>query len=239
MKKVMLYSGGCDSYLISKIYKPDLKIYVNLHTEYSESEMKKLDDDVIVIDYPFLKNFEEDNGVIPLRNLYLIMIACNYTGYDDVEICLGVNNGDQYYNDKSLEFFRNAEKFLNQIYNDGAFTKQIKNIKLKYDTLQYTKYELLKMYLKQGGDIETAYNEIFTCQHPINNEPCWNCKYCFLKFVPFYLAGYKFSNSIIQSMSKFFKEDALPKIEKGKSYYSKELLEVLEVGKRLNLINSE
>lgn len=236
MKKVMLYSGGCDSYLISKIYKPDLKIYVNLHTEYSKAEMEKLDDDVIVIDFPFLKDFEEENGVIPLRNLYLLMIACNYTGYDDVEICLGVNNGDQYYNDKSKKFFKEVEKLLNMIYNVGAFTKQIKNIKLKYDTLQYTKYELLKMYLEQGGDIETAFNEIFTCQHPINNESCWNCKYCFLKFVPFYLAGYDFDTSVIERMKKFLKEDVLPKIKKNKSYYGKELLEVLEVAEKLDVL---
>ena len=42
MKKVLLYSGGMDSWLIDKIWQPDKKIYINMHTRYSEQEIKKI-----------------------------------------------------------------------------------------------------------------------------------------------------------------------------------------------------
>ena len=89
MKKILLYSGGMDSWLIDKIWQPDQKIYFNLHTDYSDLEMDRLPDDVTIMDFPFLKQFEiPHNGVIPLRNLYLFMLACNLTGFEDVEISI-------------------------------------------------------------------------------------------------------------------------------------------------------
>ena len=39
MKQVLLYSGGWDSYCASFIYPQAKKIYVNLHTPYSDIEM--------------------------------------------------------------------------------------------------------------------------------------------------------------------------------------------------------
>ena len=37
--KVLLFSGGSDSVLISYLYKPDFLVYVNMHTRYSEEEI--------------------------------------------------------------------------------------------------------------------------------------------------------------------------------------------------------
>ena len=48
MKKVLLYSGGLDSWLISQIWKPDMRLYVNMHTEYSQQEIDRLPQDVKV-----------------------------------------------------------------------------------------------------------------------------------------------------------------------------------------------
>lgn len=49
MKKVLLYSGGTDSWLIDKIWKPDTKIYIDIHGRYSEVEKKRLPNDVKVV----------------------------------------------------------------------------------------------------------------------------------------------------------------------------------------------
>ena len=46
-KKVMLYSGGMDSWLISRIWKPDVKLYVDMNTKYSKQEIARLPKDVI------------------------------------------------------------------------------------------------------------------------------------------------------------------------------------------------
>lgn len=231
MEKILLYSGGLDSWLIDKLWKPDKKIYVDLHTEYSEEEKQRLEDDVIIIDFPDISQFMLENGVLPLRNLYLLMIACNYSNFDDVEICLGATAGDYLYNDKSYTFGKKSEDLLNTIYNVGKFRHPNKNIKINLNFLEYTKYDLLKEYIENGGDIEEAFNKSFTCQHPLNNKPCWSCKYCFLKWVAFYLAGYKFNDNINKSMINYLKNIALPKIKNNESYYGKEKIDVLNVYK--------
>ena len=117
MKKVLLYSGGMDSWLIDKIWQPDKKIYINMHTRYSEQEIKKikaLNTDVEIIDFP-LGQWERDDKIIPLRNLYLPMVVCNITGTEDVDICLGATAGDRVL-DKSKEFVEKANDLLNYLY---------------------------------------------------------------------------------------------------------------------------
>lgn len=77
MKKVLLYSGGMDSWLIDKIWKPDVKLYIDMKTRYSEEEIKRLPNDVI-IEQLDLGKWERTDAIIPLRNLYLVMLATNY-----------------------------------------------------------------------------------------------------------------------------------------------------------------
>ena len=90
MKKVLLYSGGVDSWLINKIWNPDIKLYIDIHNEYSEIEKSQLPKDTIIIDFPYLSKIERKDKYVPLRNLYFLMIASNYGD----EICLGATAGD-------------------------------------------------------------------------------------------------------------------------------------------------
>lgn len=89
-KKVLLYSGGMDSWLIDKIWKPDVKLYVDMGTKYSQEEIKRLPADVVVEKLD-LSKWEREDKIIPLRNMYLIGIATNYGN----EICLGATAGDR------------------------------------------------------------------------------------------------------------------------------------------------
>ena len=77
MTKVLLYSGGMDSWLIDKLWKPDVKLCVNMHTKYSAQEIKNLPEDVIIEELD-LSKWERPDAIIPLRNLYLVMLASNY-----------------------------------------------------------------------------------------------------------------------------------------------------------------
>ena len=55
MQKILLYSGGMDSWLIDKIWKPDRRIYIDMHTRYSQQEIKSIKqrrNDVEIIDFP-------------------------------------------------------------------------------------------------------------------------------------------------------------------------------------------
>ena len=213
MKKVLLYSGGLDSWLINQIWKPDLLIYVDMGTEYTEIEKSRLPKDVLITSLP-LSQFSLENSIIPLRNLYLYMIACNLTKFDDVEICLGAVEGDRI-NDKTQLFADKLNDLLKYLYADQP-NQPTKLVKISMPFLEYSKLDLLLKYKELGGDLHTAYNETFSCYHPtIDNKPCMRCRACFRKVCPFILAGYEFEDFHKKIIKDFFYENVLPRM----SYY--------------------
>jgi len=233
MKKVLLYSGGMDSWLVDKIWKPDLKLYINMNTRYSMEEIKKikeLDNDVIFIDFP-LGQWEDNNSVLPLRNLYLVMIACNITGLEDIIICSGATEGDRVL-DESIDFMDKAEDILNYLYQPQFWVPKGKKIIINKEFKKYTKTDLLKLYIDQGGNVEEAFNRSFSCYSPINNKECWQCRACFRKFISFALNKMTFSQDIIDKNISYIKRKILPEITSG-TYGS--IQEEIEIKKILKL----
>lgn len=208
MKKVLLYSGGMDSWLIDKIWKPDVKLYIDMNTRYSKEEIERLPDDVI-IEKLDLGKWEREDAIIPLRNLYLVMIAAQYGD----EICLGATAGDRVL-DKSFEFAEKASDLLSFLYSEQHWTKERK-IKINLDFKKLTKKELISLYLEQGGDIEEAVVSSFSCYDPIDNQECWQCKPCFRKYVSFKVNGYQFEKSIDNIVKEYLESEIMPEIESG------------------------
>lgn len=210
MQKVLLYSGGVDSWFINQIWKPDIKLYIDLGTDYGKEEielLKQNEPDVQIIDLD-LSKFEMENKIIPLRNLYLIMMACNFTKDEDVEICLGATVGDRNY-DKNLPFLQKTEDLLNYIYSPNDKAIYDKKIKVVTEFKNKSKTDLLNIYLKQGGDINKAYNE--TYGEFKENMSIWELKKFYRKFVCFKLNGYHFSPQIEKTMFNYFKNNELQK----------------------------
>ena len=215
MKKVLLYSGGMDSWLMSKLWKPDMKLYVDMKTRYSENELARIrkEPDVQVVEFP-LGQWEREDAIIPLRNLYLAMVACNVTGSEDVEILIGATAGDRVL-DKSPAFVAKATDLLSYLYTPQHWIPEGKKVKVCIDYKQYTKTDLLKMFKKQGGDLEEAFTHSFSCYDPVDGHECWHCKPCFRKFTAFSEAGYEFSNDVARTVCSYIKTDILPDIEAG------------------------
>lgn len=232
MKKILLYSGGMDSWLIDKIYKPDLKIYVDMNTKYSSNEINKLSNDVTILDFPFLGQFERKDNIIPMRNLYLVMIASSFADTifktESIEICLGATNGDRVL-DKSQDFCDKTNILLNYLYSPQHWIKNGKNVRISVDFKEFTKTELLNMYLNQGGDIEEAFKSSFSCYNPKKGKECWKCKPCFRKFVSFALNGYKFDKKTKETCLKYILEQIYPQILNGTYGRKKEEEEILKV----------
>ena len=58
-KKVLLYSGGMDSFIIDKLWKPDLKLYVDLKGIYNRTEIEHLPEDVEIAEFELYIAFKK------------------------------------------------------------------------------------------------------------------------------------------------------------------------------------
>lgn len=221
-RRVLLYSGGMDSWLIDKIWKPDVKLYVDMGTRYSQEEIRRLPKDVVV-ERLDLSKWEREDKIIPLRNMYLIGIATNYGN----EICLGATAGDRVL-DKSPAFAELYEEMLNFLYQKQHWTEK-RQIRINLDFKRYTKTELLKMFIRQGGDIEEAFNSSFSCYFPKDGKECWGCKPCFRKFIAFAINGYPFSKEVVDMNISYIRREILPLIEKGEYGRKREEEEIKQV----------
>lgn len=182
MKKVLLYSGGMDSWIIDKLYKPDVKLFIDVKTPSSIEERKRLPKDVIIKDFD-LSEYEVKKGshLLPLRNLILAELGSFYGD----EICIGSIGGSVHY-DNNEKFRKDTEDLLNYLYSENN-TKKIK-IVLPY--MNTTKEELIKMYKEQGGNLEEAFNSSFSCYEPVDGKECGKCISCKQKILAFKNNGY-------------------------------------------------
>ena len=181
--KVLLYSGGMDSWLIDKIWRPDRKIFVDVGTPASAEERKRLPADVIVLDFPLLGRFEmpDKNYLLPLRNFFLVLLA---SYYGDI-ICLGSEAGSRH-RDNGRRFARKLTRIINCCLSEIPGRK----VKVVTPFAHMTKAELLSEYVKRGGDIKEAWENSFSCYAPINGKECGNCRSCRQKLAAFQLLNF-------------------------------------------------
>ena len=208
-KKVLLYSGGSDSWLIDKLWEPDVRLYIDIKGRYSKEEMLRLPDDVIVEEFD-LHKWERPDAILPLRNLYFIMLATNFG--DD--ICLGATAGDRVL-DKSVKFADDTQALLNYLYSPQHWIPEGRKINLNLDFKSYTKTQLIGLYVRRGGDIEEAVHGFFSCYTPINGKECFNCKPCFRKAVAFMQNGYTYNDEEELKLIDHMKHNIIPDILEG------------------------
>lgn len=160
-----------DSYIISKLWKPDVKLYIDYGTKQNEEEIKRLPKDVIVKKVDLSEYIEKDGkSTIPLRNLLFANIAINYGEV----IAIGGVKDDLHY-DKSRRFARKATRLFNFVLMKEKSKRKVK-IVVPYRNL--TKTQLLYRYIANGGDIETLEKESWSCYYPVDEKPCGNCTPC-------------------------------------------------------------
>ncbi len=199
-KKVLLFSGGMDSLILSKLFEVDILLYFIHENRYQELELESIRRLIGIgaiaeerIRYCSIFNFqslERDDAIIPGRNLYFILAAANY----GETIYLGSVDGDRTL-DKSVDFFERCETMMNYLYQDQHWCKG-REFRIYSPIKSFTKTELVREYLKQGFDPHALYMSM-SCYNS-NTKPCGWCKPCFRKWVSFILndlpaSGY-FSN---------------------------------------------
>lgn len=232
-KKVLLYSGGMDSWLIDKISKPDVKLYFDIGTPSCKGEIKRLSPDVIVDKTLAGLGTLENSGnfIVPLRNLYFIARATSYGDH----IILGTNKTD-IHNDKLQPFADKLQDVLNFYYGPSldGFSER-KDIVVDFSYKEYTRADLCKMYMDQGGSVEEAITESFSCYTPVEHEDgtiteCHNCRPCFRKMMGFFVNDAKFPKGYLHSFLPYV-EGKMAEWEAagkwGDRYYTKEQYEKL------------
>lgn len=209
--KVLLYSGGMDSWLINKIWKPDAVVYVDIHGAYSEAEKARLPKGAIVVNMPFLGEVEMDGGFVPLRNLYFLMIASHFG--DDV--CLGATAGDGGV-DKSPEFLDRSDEMIDWLWSDKKSYRE-HPVHVEMGFVRMSKGQLIRAYLDMGGTVEEIKRETFSCYTPGSDgmEECMGCYPCFRKYALLRSFGATYSREEMESIWKYVEAQVIPTREEG------------------------
>ena len=141
-ERILLFSGGLDSYIAWHFLEKPKTVYFNLKTSYSDYEIrveKELIPDTIIDNSLNLASRQDSNSdaaFIPMRNLYLAMLACKYG--DEIIIC-GLK--DDCVVDKTPESFDICSGFLSTLNN-----KQIRVISPFWEM---SKADIVKWYLEE------------------------------------------------------------------------------------------
>lgn len=179
-KKVLLFSGGFDSCLQEWLVKPDVLLYVDMKTSYSDRELEALQrlpkyytDRLIIKELP-LGEYERENKYLPYRNLILGTIAMQYGQH----IYFGFNEADdapdkdQMFLDKTTSLFRHLNK--NCLGDMGWSTH---NFSFNAPFKKLTKSQMVKLCLEKGMPVEWIQG-IRSCYDDKSEIGCGRCNVC-------------------------------------------------------------
>jgi 7-cyano-7-deazaguanine synthase in queuosine biosynthesis len=190
MKKVLMFSGGMDSYIGRELLNPDVLLYVDTGNRYSVKEKMNLErirkeqkeDRIVIEKAEFLGKFEQPNGYIPLRNLFFAEIG---TLYGDT-VYMGALKGETS-RDKSGKFRKQTTELTNYLWHDLMLTKK-KDVKVEFPFEKMTKTQLLKKYLDKGYSAEDLKKYSISC-YDTEKLRCGDCPSCFRRWVAEELNG--------------------------------------------------
>lgn len=205
MTKVLLYSSGMDSVAMDFLWKPDVRLYVDMGTAYAEQEKALLPADAVVVPLP-LKQFERPDGIIPLRNLMLVAVAAQF----GTEVGMAATKGDRVL-DKSFRFASLASDLMSFLWSEQHWTPG-KKVKVALPLKLLSKREIVAAYLEAGGDGEVLASRTFSCYAPTaSGAHCGACKPCYRKWVALTCNGI----SAGYSARAYIEQHILPAIKDG------------------------
>lgn len=237
-KSVLLFSGGMDSVMFSKLLNPDVLLYIPTESSYTKRESECIDNLVSkgIIDRNklvrlentlSLKRFERDDFIVPNRNAFLILLASMY----GETIYLGSVYGDRSL-DKDKTFYKLMEDLLNHMWDEQHWTEK-REFKILDPYKSYTKTELLRMYIEQGNDPNDIL-ESYSCYEG-KQCACGVCKPCSRKFIALVNNDIKIPKGYFRNdpLKAEWLERAIPLIKEGK-YRGREDQDFLNAFKKLN-----
>jgi len=228
-KKVILFSGGLDSFIGWHYLGKPRAVYVDLNSRYSHKErttvekLAKLCSMELIIDKTLdIRPWEEPNANIQMRNMFLLMIGTYYGN----EVYLIVQQGEMSIPDRTKQFFLNAQQLVNYLWED-------KKRPIKFDSPFWymTKADMVKWYLDQGLDPENLKRTV-SC-YSSEGKQCGQCSSCFRRWIAFEYNNIheEYDNDI----TKYKKIPEYVKNMKAGKYDMKRTSQTKEVLKKYNL----
>jgi 7-cyano-7-deazaguanine synthase len=234
--KVVLFSGGMDSYCLVKTVKPDIILFFDIGTKDNKKEKELLKTlpfyNKITIVKLNLKQWELKNKILPHRNSIFCLIASNYGN----RIYIGTTKGDTT-KDKDYIFKAQVEGMLNYF----ALDKHKVNLpnypySIEMPFKDITKTEIIKYFIREGNNINELITYSRSCYDGKDKE-CGICRSCIRKAIALELNNYNtdkcfsnkpFENINEETMNKFKERkeefEELQKVIKSKHLYSRTML---------------
>lgn len=173
MSKIILVSGGLDSFIAYKLYggKP---LFIDYGQKYARKELAacyhlfgKSNFEILEVKAPCR---ELENNYIPARNLFLATTAVMYF-YPDKIIMAGLK--DDNCADKNEAAFLEYSQILSK------YAK--KEVKVTSPFWEITKGQAIEMYMKLGHDLALLTKTI-SC-YSASSIPCLDCPACFRRYI--------------------------------------------------------
>lgn len=187
--KVLLYSGGLDSYIANFFVKPDIRLYVNLGTLSSGEEMARLDSEVRIVQGPDMGLLERTDVILPSRNVVLASIGSVYGNH----VYLAASSDDRG-PDKDRDFALKMSDVLN--YSE----RRRGGCEVTVWGEDRMKVETVKAYLDAGGNGRDLAYGSYSCYIGEIQE-CGICNSCVRKFLALRYNGIKTEGIFTQEPS--------------------------------------
>lgn len=220
-KSVLIFSGGLDSLIASRLAKPDILLNVDIGTTASKWEYRCLAQlqelgaipAVQIADLHGLGRYEREDHVLPMRNLFLLAIASMYGEH----LMLGTVEGDLV-GDQSPQFFRKAETIFSILY-DKQWWCQPRPFVITTPLATRTKTECVRDYLADGGSKESLAKSWSCYKFGHGVRHCGHCPACVRKWVALDNNGIDTTNYFIHPpwTSPILTKELLAKVGQGTS----------------------
>lgn len=171
--KILLFSGGLDSYIAWHYLGKPPTVYFHLGTPYSGKEIKVIKELIPETKVEYILQLGDRqigaNAYIPYRNLHLALLANKYA---DTIIIAGLK--DDMVNDKNEEIFMKFSMLMSDMMQ--------RKIRVESPFWEMTKEQVVRWYLQQGLPVGDLQNTISCYTDTIFSNQCWVCPACFRKW---------------------------------------------------------